>query len=206
MTQIESWMTTDQDKFARFESLVLVTQRATFVKAVLGMTDGEEIIGRYMRRVCERHGIEFRQGRGPGYDGRHLRHADIPQRYICSLLLCWLLQSSDGGIADTGDGLDPQKLLDRMLYCYRHYLNLFMTTAARADVSFEMFYTLYQSNAVGDIQLHLCENCGAQFVLLRTAHAVTCPVCAIHHHARSPARRHRPLKESTASPARRSNP
>lgn len=187
IAEIERW-TADQEKLARFEALVLVTQRATFIKSVLGLTESEERIRRHMKLICARHDTELRPGRGPGYDGRHLRQANVHQRYDCSLLLGWLLQSSDGGMAETGAGLVPDKLLDRMLYCYRRYLDLFVTTAARADVSFVMFYTLYRAQAVGDVQLRLCDNCGSQFVMLRTAHTVTCPICAVHRHARSRSR------------------
>jgi hypothetical protein len=109
------------------------------------------------------------------------------KRYACSLLLGWLQASSHGGIRQTEDGLDPDNLLDRMLYCYRRYLALFMVPAARADVSFEMFYTLYQAYTVDDVSLLGCENCGSRFVMLRTAHLPICPICAVHHHAQMPA-------------------
>jgi hypothetical protein len=202
---ISSWAP-DQEKFARFEALVLVTQRVNFIKAVLGLAEPEETVRRHMKLVCERHRLKPQPARGPGYDGRHLRHATIPQRYHCSLLLGWLLESSDGGIARTGEAIDNHKLLDRMLYCYRRYLDLFVSTAERDEVSFVMFYTLYRAQANGDVQLRVCENCAGQFAYLRTAHTPTCPICAMHRHARSAAHRHVPLQESPASSPDRSNP
>jgi hypothetical protein len=185
IAELERW-TADPAGLARLEALVLVCQRAPFVKSVLGLTDSTERIRRHIRIVCDRHGIECRVGHGPGYDGFHLREANIHKRYACSLLLGWLLASSHGGIRQTEDGLAPDNLLDRMLYCYRRYLDLFMVPAARADVSFEMFYTLYQAYTVEDVSLLGCENCGSRFVMLRTAHLPICPICAVHHHAQMP--------------------
>lgn len=189
----------------RFEALVMVTQRVNFIRTVLGLTEHEDTVRMYMKRVCEHHHLKLQPARGPGYDGRHLRFANNPQRYHCSLLLGWLLQSSDGGIARTGEAMDNNKLLDRMLYCYHRYLDLFVATAARGEVSFVMFYTLYQSHAIGEVQLRVCENCTGQFIFLRTTHAPTCPICAMHRHARSAAHRHLPLQESAGSPPGRSD-
>lgn len=186
IAELERWAA-DPARLARLETLVLVCQRAVFIKSLLGLTDSTDRIRRHVRLVCERHGVELRVGHGPGYDGVHLRQANLQQRYICSLLLGWLLVNSDGGIARTEQGLHPDRLLDRMLYCYQRYLVQYVTTAARADVSFEMFYTLYQANAVGDVSLHRCDNCGSQFIMLRTAHLVTCHICAVHHHVQMPA-------------------
>jgi hypothetical protein len=195
IAELERW-TTDPVRLARLETLVLVCQRAPFIKSLLGLTDSTDRIRRHIRLVCEFHDAECRVGRGPGYDGLHLREANVQQRYACSLLLGWLLRNDEGGIAQTEDGLDSE-LLDRMLCTYRKYLALFVTTAARAPVSFEMFYTLYQAHAIGDVQMRDCDNCGSQYVMLRAAHLPICPVCAVHHHAQIPAS-YRPMARSEA--------
>ena len=197
IAELERWAC-DPAGLARLEALVLVCQRAVFIKSLLGLTDSTRRIRQHVRLICERHGAEIKVGHGPGYDGLHLRHATLQQRYVCSLLLGWLLRNSDGGIAQTGQGLDPERLLDRMLCCYQRYLGLFVTTAARADVSFEMFYNLYQAHSVGDVSLHLCGNCGSQYIMLRTAHHFTCPFCAVHHHVQIPAR-YWPVRDAAAA-------
>jgi YD repeat-containing protein len=46
----------------------------------------------------------------------------------------------------------------------------------------------------GADNLRQCENCGSRFVMLRTAHTVTCPIFAVHHHARSLARLLSPMQ------------
>ena len=195
---IASWAP-NQEKFARFEALVLVTQRVNFIKTVMGLAEPEETVRRHMKLVCERHGLKLQPARGPGYDGRHLRHVNIPQRYHCSLLLGWLLQNSDGGICNDAQAVDTGRLLDRMLYCYRRYLDLPVSSAQRCEVSFIMFYTLYRANAMGDVELRVCDNCAGQFMLLRTAHTASCPICAMQRHARFAAHRQRLLQEQPES-------
>jgi hypothetical protein len=186
IVELRQWAA-DPVRVQRFEALALLCQRTTFVKTLLGLTDRDAAVRRQLQTVCARHGVECTLARGPGYDGLHLRWASMLQRYSCSFLLGSLLAGSDGGIEENEDGLDPDNLVDRMIYSYRRYLDVRKTSVANADVSFEMFHALYRAYSLGDIDLLTCENCGSAYVQLRTAHVSQCPLCGVHHHAVIPA-------------------
>ena len=182
IAELSQWAA-DPEKMARFEALSLLTQRTSFVKNLLRLRDHDDVIRMQIQAVCAKHGVECKMPRGNGFDGVHLKSVTSHQRYIVSFLLSTLLATSCGGIDQSEDGLESEGLVDRMIYTYRRWMSLAVTTPSKADVSFEMFCVMYRSYALGQVDLIGCNNCGANFVNLRVSSSIQCPLCLTHRHA-----------------------
>lgn len=185
IVELSQWAA-DPEKMARFEALALLSQRTSFVKNLLCLSDNDDVIRMQIQVVCRKHNVACKVPRGSGFDGVHLKSVTIHQRYIVSFLMNILLATTHGGIGVSDDGLDTENLLDRMIYSYRRYLSLAVMTPAEADVSFEMFYLLWKAYTLGQIDLHGCSNCGSSFINLRVSQSIQCPLCVTHKHAEVP--------------------
>ncbi len=179
----------DPQLMARFEAVVLLCQRTTFVKAILCLEESETLIKQQIHAVCNRHGVKCVLARGITYTGIHGKSMTPVQRYAGSFLINTLLSTASGGIELNGS-IVTEALLDRLIYSYRRYLSVFRLTASEADVSFEMFYFIYRSYALGEVDLLVCDNCGSSFVNLKVYQSIQCPMCIRHGHALLPGRGH----------------
>ncbi len=182
IVELSQWAA-DPVRMARFEELVLLSQRTAFIKTMLGLRDNDDVIRMQVQAVCAKHGVECKMPRGNGIDGVHLKSVTSHQRYIISFLMNTMLVTTCGGIAQSDEGLDSENLIDRLIYSYRRYLSLAVLMPSQAEVSFEMFYVLYKAYNMGQVDLSPCNNCGANFVNLRVSHSIQCPLCVTHKHA-----------------------
>lgn len=178
--QLSNW-SSNPAALARFESLVLLTQRTAFVKTVLNLNESPEFIRGAIQRVLEKHHIACTLPRGRGYVYDQLR-LNPEQRYAGSVLLKSLLSSPDF-LLEGEEGQLKVTLLDRMIFIYQRHLSITMTTAAEAAVSFEMFYEIYKGYQLAVFELIECTNCSAEFLISYQNTAPRCPLCVAHRHA-----------------------
>lgn len=177
---------TNPDKMYRFEAVALLSQRTSFVKSLLGLTANNDLIRAQIQRVCKKNGVAFKRPRGKGFDTLCLKSFGPDVRYAASILLSMLFASGDGGLATTATGINHENLVDRMIYIYRRYMQIFGLTVADAPVSFELFFHLYRAYESGDIEMSMCGNCDSTFINFHVAQSIKCPVCQIHRHAEMP--------------------
>jgi hypothetical protein len=166
---------------ARFEAVALLCPRTSFIKAILCLEESEAFIRQQIHAVWDRHGTKLVLARGSTLHAIHGKSMSPVQRYAGSFLINTLLSTDCGGI-DLDGGIVSESLLDRLVYSYRRHLSVFRLTASDADVSFELFYVLYRSYTLGEVDLIVCANCGSSFVNLKV-YSVQCPLCARHGHA-----------------------
>jgi len=178
--QLSNW-SSNPGALARFESLVLLTQRTTFVKTVLNLQENPEFIRGAIQRVLERHKLSCTLPRGRGYVYDQLR-LNPEQRYSGSVLLKSLLSAPDFLLEGEGGKLKVT-LLDRMIYTYQRHLGITKTTAAEAAVSFEMFFEIYKGYQLAVFELIECPNCAAEFLISCQNTVPRCPLCVAHRHA-----------------------
>lgn len=179
--QLSRWAS-DPKMVARFEAIALICHRTSFIKSILGLEESEVLIRQQIHAVCQRHGIRCVLARGITFTGIHGKSMTPSQRYFGSFLINTLLSTACGGIELDGNTVS-ESLLDRLIYSYRRYLSVFRLTAADAEVSFEMFYFVYRSYMLGEVDLLVCDNCGSSFINLKVYQSVQCPMCTTHGHA-----------------------
>lgn len=182
IADLSAWAA-DHEKMHRFEAVSLLSQRTSFVKALLCLSDNDDLIRSQIQRICKKNEVACKIPRGNGFEGLYLKSLGPDVRYAASILLSTLLASGDGGLATTAAGINHENLIDRMLYSYHRYLRLFLLPAGEAVVSFEMFFHLYKAYESGDIEISMCGNCDSTFTNFRVAQSIKCPVCQTHHHA-----------------------
>ena len=177
----------DPEKMYRFEAVALLSQRTSFVKSLLCLTDNDDLIRTQIQRICKKNEVPCKIPRGTGFDALYLKSLGPEIRYAASILLNTLLASDDGGLATTViGGINHQSLVDRMIYSYRRYLRLFLLPVVDAPVSFELFFNLYKAYESGNIEISMCSNCESTFTNFRVAQSIKCPVCQTHRHAEMP--------------------
>jgi hypothetical protein len=178
-----SALAADPEKMYRFEKVALLTRRTSLIKTLLGLTENDELIRAQIKRVCERHGVEPKVPRGTGHEDVHLKSLGPEKRYALSFLMGTLLGCGDGGWANNNAKLTNNNLVDRMVYSYRRYLQVFLLPIDQAPVNFEKFYYIYKKYEQNEIDMTKCQNCDSTFIDMRVMQDVKCPLCQTHHHA-----------------------
>ena len=180
---IATWMC-DPDQMRRLDAVVSLSQRTSFVKSVLSLSEDDEIMRAAIRRSCERQGVECRIPRGSATTAINFRELTFEQRYAASVLLKSLHNTDDSGVAPGVQGhLVSSELLDRMLYVYRRYISLSSLQPVDAPVSFELFVLLRRQFVMSEIEFVRCDNCGSEHVSGKEMHSLACPICKVHNHA-----------------------
>jgi hypothetical protein len=183
LKSLADWMM-DPEQMRRLDELSAVTQRTSFVKAILGIGDSDGVVCTAIQRSCQRQGIECKIPRGKPALSINLKELSVDRRYGASVLLKALYNTDDAGLDAGADGtLLGGELLDRMLYVYRRYLGQSGLTAADAPVSFELFALVRQQYALAELEFVSCENCGSEYISGRYNSGIKCPICATHKHA-----------------------
>ncbi len=175
----------DPEKMARFEQVALFSQRTSFVKAILCLSDRDDLILYQIQTVCKKHEVPCKIPRGAGFDKNVGKTLGPDERYAVTVLMGGLMQCRDSGLTSVfaSNEVSNGNLVDRLIFAYKRYLRIFKIPAFEAPVSFELFYHLYRAYEEGDIDAVSCPNCDAFYLNLKISQSIRCPLCQSHGHA-----------------------
>jgi hypothetical protein len=179
MKVVTGWAA-DPRTMVRFEQIVKLTQRTEVVRELLQVPeDQESLLRAQIRATLEKNEIEYVPPRGRPPETTNPKKYGRRERYQLAVLLGLQMSGCDDGALISQDRrIDPMEALDRLIYSYQRYLQLFAVNTKTAEISFEFFLKCWRSIQVGEADLETCTNCGGTFGNFRIAQVDhQCPLC-----------------------------
>ena len=160
---------------ARFESIVLFTNRPSLVRQLMDLPDdiNDKVLRRHIRQVELRFHLDRRVARGKQALFSTSMRKPI-ERYHASILFA--LMHNVGLEEAVNDGV----YVDHMVEIYQRYLLLTGSRLETATIDFEAMMEIRAAIVTSQVSVLNCSNCGAQHI----SHSPdsSCPFCLLHEH------------------------